>query len=147
MAMMRTMGFGTDFLEFKPEEVILHCLDESSDIVVEEMKKVIATNVRNKDRSTGELINSICANKAKINDKGEYSVWIGPKGTSKKYYLRKTKTGKGRKHPLNHAAKLIWMEYGRNDQPATPVLAKTVNASSNKVYEKMQNTFDREVGD
>lgn len=147
MARIETFGFDDDLFGFDTEGIGARCLEAASPIVEESMKRVIRMTIRNKDRSTGELVNSITRYKPTKNKQGYDQVFIGPKGNSTRYYYHTRNGKRSRRYQLSQAAKLIFMEYGTSHQPATPVLAKATNDAREAVYKAMQDVIDREVGD
>lgn len=81
-------------------------------------------------RRTGAMVSSIKETKVTRNQYG--------------YYICVRPTGKDEKGVRN-MEKMAVLEYGSGRQAATPVLVPAVRESEEKVLEKMQEVFDREV--
>lgn len=121
------------------EEVMKKILEETAPIIVEEEKKRLSKHSR-----TGEMVNSIKATKVKENKWGHYVV-VRPTGNSKTYIDEKGNV-RQRKNKVRNMEKLIYTEYGKSGQAADPVQQQTVNATKDKIAEKAQEVFNREVG-
>lgn len=146
MAKMEMVGFETDdFLNIKSEDVYIGCLEAAAPILEESMKKTISSVIRHKDRSSGDLVRSIKKREPKKDKYGNYFVFVGPSGNSKKIYYHTRKGKRSKSYTLSNAAKLIWMEYGSFRQTTTPVLAKSTNDARENVYQKMQTEFDERI--
>jgi HK97 gp10 family phage protein len=62
------------------------------------------------------------------------------------YSITVRPTGKD-KRGVRNMEKMVYMEYGTSKQSATPVLTPAIRESRESVEKKMQEVFDREVGD
>jgi HK97 gp10 family phage protein len=102
-------------------------IDEAMPILEGNLKKEMA-----KHRRTGDMINSVRKTKAGKNKYGYYAV-VRPTG----------KDSKG----VRNMEKMVYLEYGTSDQPATPILTKAIKDSEKAVLDKMQEVFSREVGE
>lgn len=85
----------------------------------------------NKGYATGDLHQSISANKPKENDRG--------------HYISVTAKGADRKNTRN-AEKLAYLEYGTSKQDATEPISKAVKKSEKKCHEIMQKKFEEVAG-
>ena len=83
-------------------------------------------------KQTGDLLKSIKLSKAKKNKYG--------------YYASVQPTGKDKKGVRN-MEKMVYLEYGTTKQPARPTLTKAIKDSEKAVLGKMQEVFNREVGE
>lgn len=103
-------------------------LEEAAPILKD---SVVECASRHKD--TGAMVNSIKQTAALRNQRG--------------YYIAVRPTGKDEKGVRN-MEKMAYLEYGVGGrQPATPVLTPAVHAAEPDVLEKMQEVFDREIGE
>lgn len=137
--------FLSELLNTNADDVCQEALNESSPLVVECMKETINRNIMHHDRSTGELVESIKADKAK-KSKGSWSVNVGPKGNSSHYYYRQGEI-RQRTSPTTNALKLIMMEYGNSKQDARPVLDSICRECNEDVLQKLQDAYNRRVGE
>lgn len=102
-------------------------LNEALPILERNVKSEVSKHV-----VSGDLLKSIKMSKAKKNKYGYYAS-VTPTGTDKK--------------GVRNMEKMVYLEYGTSDQPATPVLTKAIKDSEKAVMEKMQEVFNREVGE
>ncbi len=108
------------------ERVGTKMLEEAAPILVDAMK-----SKANQYRRSGSMAESIKASKVKESKDGRKIV-VRPTGKDKK--------------GVRNMEKMVYHEYGTSKQTAVPILSPAVRASENKVMEKMQEVFDREVG-
>lgn len=101
-------------------------IDEALPII----QNKLSENIRKSHQKTGNLAKSIKVKKAKRTKNGGYVGTVTPVGTQK--------------DGTRNAEVLVYLEYGRTAQDATPVLSPAVILTENKVIEKMQEVFDRE---
>lgn len=105
-------------------------------MMLEEAAPILKDSVvkgASRHRDTGAMVNSIKQTKASRNQRG--------------YYIAVRPTGKDEKGVRN-MEKMAYLEYGVGGrQPATPVLTPAVHAAEADVLEKMQEVFDREIGE
>ena len=102
-------------------------IDEAIPKLLDSVKKETAFH-----KQTGDMYNSIKATKAGKSKNGGYYATVRPTGKDKK--------------GVRNMEKMVYLEYGTSDQPATPVLTKAIKDSEKAVMEKMQAVFNREVG-
>lgn len=102
-------------------------IDEALPII----QKKLSENILNGHQRTGKLAKSIKIKKAKKIKNGGYVGTVSPVGNQD--------------DGTSNAEELIYLEYGRKGQPATPVLSPAVASTQNEVMEKMQEVFDREL--
>jgi HK97 gp10 family phage protein len=102
-------------------------LDEALPILERNVKSEVSKHV-----VSGDLLKSIKLSKAKKNKYG--------------YYASVQPTGKDKKGVRN-MEKMVYLEYGTKKQPARPTLTKAIKDSEKAVLGKMQEVFDREVGE
>lgn len=137
--------FLRELLNTNADDVCQEALDESAPLLVESMKQTINRNIMHHDRSTGELVESIKADKAS-KKKGAWSVNVGPKGNSRIYYYRPGEV-RTRTSTTTNALKLIMMEYGNSKQDARPVLDSICRECNDDVLQKLQDAYNRRVGE
>lgn len=134
---------GADF-----DTIAEDALKEATDELVKAMKTSCKNSIDHEGDS--ELANSIRASKPKKTADGAWVVNVGPRGYSKKktYYGKNGKgVHTGRKYPVSNALKAIWKEYGiPGHQSARPFIQKAVNDSKASVEKKLQDIYDRKVG-
>lgn len=111
-------------------EVAPKMIDAATPTVAKNLSKNIHA-AANRGYATGELENAVHATKAKLNNYG--------------YFAAVSVAGKDSKGTRN-GEKLAYLEYGTSTQEAHPVMAKTVNESKDICIEKMQEVFNREMG-
>lgn len=95
------------------------------------IQKKLSENIRNNHQRTGSLAKSIKIKKAKRAKNGGYVGTVTPVGNQD--------------DGTSNAEVLIYLEYGRKGQPASPVLSPAVASTGNEVIAKMQEVFDREL--
>lgn len=100
-------------------------LAEASPILEESIKRRASSHDR-----TGAMTRSIKPTKPKKNRWGHFVV-IRPTGKDKK--------------GVRNMEKLVYMEYGTSKQSATPVMTPALNDAKEKVNQKLQEVFEREV--
>ena len=94
------------------------------------------------------MVDSIKSTKAGKTRYGGYFAISRPTGYARTgWKYARTKKNAGTKERLRNMEKLVYLEYGTSKQPATPVLTKAIKDSEPKVLRKMQEVFNREVGD
>ena len=111
-------------------------VDRLAPKMIDEAIPILETNVKSetsKHKRTGDMYKSIKKTKASKSKYGGYYATVRPTG----------KDSKG----VRNMEKMVYLEYGRSDQPATPVLTKAIKDSESGVLKKMQEVFNREVGD
>lgn len=111
------------------ESIAPKMIDEATP-VLEEALKAEVQQAASKGYATGELASSIKKSKAKRNEYG--------------YFGAVRPTGKDEKGVRN-MEKLAYLHYGTTKQEADPVVTKAVARAEPKVYEKMQEAYNREV--
>ena len=82
-------------------------------------------------RETGEMAASIKSKKPQKTGSGHIGI-VRPTGTDS--------------NGVRNMEKMAYLEYGTSRQPSTPVIAPTIAATENQVYEIMQQTFNKEIG-
>ena len=120
-------------------------LEEAAPILKEEVVKQAS-----KHRDTGEMADSIKQTGVTIGNGGNYYICVRPTGyaSRKKWQNARTVGGKraGKKERVRNMEKLVWLEFGVKGRAATPILTTAVLNAEQKIVEKMQEVFDREVG-
>lgn len=102
-------------------------LNEALPILERNVKSEVSKHV-----VSGDLLKSIKMSKAKKNKYGYYAS-VRPTGTDKK--------------GVRNMEKMVYLEYGTSKQPARPTLTKAIKDSEKAVLDKMQEVFNREVGE
>jgi HK97 gp10 family phage protein len=105
-------------------------IDEATPIVVESIRKNLASH-----KDTGDLDESVKAKKSKKMRNGGYYGRVSFEGY-----------GSTDDHVPN-MIKAIALEYGSTQQDAQPFMDKSVKDVEQEVYDKMQDVFDKEVGE
>lgn len=127
----------------------LQDIDEIAPMMIDEAIPILERNVKaeaSKHRDTGDMVESIKSTKAGKSQYGGYYAVTRPTGyASRGWKYAKTKKNAGQKEKVRNMEKLIYLEYGTSDQPATPILTKAIKDSEDAVLEKMQEVFNREV--
>jgi HK97 gp10 family phage protein len=110
-------------------------VDRIAPQMIDEAMPILERNVKSevsKHIVSGDLLKSIKISKAKKNKYG--------------YYASVRPTGKDKKGVRN-MEKMVYLEYGTKKQPPRPTLTKAIKDSETAVLEKMQEVFNREVGE
>lgn len=110
-------------------------VDRIAPQMIDEAIPILEGNVKSevsKHKRTGALANSVKKTKANKNKYG--------------YYALVRPTGKDEKGVRN-MEKMVYLEYGTTKQPARPTLTKAIKDSEKAVLDKMQEVFNREVGE
>lgn len=102
-------------------------LNEALPILERNVKAEVSKHV-----VSGDLLKSIKMSKAKKNKYGYYAS-VRPTGTDKK--------------GVRNMEKMVCLEYGTSKQSPAPTLTKAIKDSEKAVLNKMQEVFNREVGD
>ena len=108
-------------------------VDRIAPKMLEESVPILEKSVRAesaKHRDTGAMEESIKATGANVNARGHY-ICVRPTGRDEK--------------GVRNMEKMVYMEYGTSKQGATPVLSPAVRKAEDKVADKMQEVFNREV--
>lgn len=107
--------------------------DEIAPAMLEEAAPIVERAVKSRalsHKDTGAMAESIKPIKASQTGDG-YSITVRPTGKDKK--------------GVRNMEKAAYLEYGTSKQAATPVLSPAVRESEEKVTQKMQEVFDKEV--
>ena len=115
-------------------------LNESIPIVERKLIKELTFH-----ENTGDLQASIKSTKAKKTKRDGYFVSARPTGESDTYVNNKGET-KMRK-PIRNMEKLVYHEYGTSSKAASPVISRVLNDTEDAVLNKMQEVFNREIGE
>jgi len=110
-------------------------VDRIAPQMIDEAIPILERNVKSevgKHKQTGAMVNSVKKTKANKNKYG--------------YYALVRPTGKDEKGVRN-MEKLVYLEYGTSKQASKPTLTKAIKDSEKAVLDKMQEVFDREVGE
>lgn len=110
-------------------------IDRIAPQMIDEAIPILEKNVKSevsKHKDTGALANSVKKTKANKNKYG--------------YYASVRPTGKDSKGVRN-MEKLVYLEYGTSKQASKPTLTKAIKDSEKAVLDKMQEVFNREVGE
>lgn len=110
------------------DDIGIKIVNEAAEIMDRTLKDTIKNSTQK--YGTGQLAKSIHHNKPKKNQLGVFTV--------------STARGKDSKGVRNHD-KLYYLEYGTSRQNPNPVVQKAVNAAQSKVFQKMQEVYDRET--
>lgn len=111
-------------------------VDRLAPMMLDEALPILDTNVKSevsKHVVSGDLAGSIVRKKAKKTKGGGYYASVAPSGVDHK--------------GVRNMEKMVYLEYGTKRQPARPTLTKALKDSESEVYAKMQEVFNREVGD
>ncbi len=122
----------TDFLKQLGK---LADVDRIAPKMLNEALPILERNVKaevSKHVVSGDLLKSIKMSKAKKNKYGHYAS-VRPTGTDKK--------------GVRNMEKMVYLEYGTSKQSPAPTLTKAIKDSEKAVLNKMQEVFNREVGD
>lgn len=114
------------------DEIAPKMLEEAAPIVIEAIKKKAPV-------STGKMRDGVKAKKPSKTKNGAHVLPIVFTGSE----TRKTKDGKTTKVP--NAVKAAVTEYGKSGQEAKPFIRPAIKETEQKVVEKMQEVFNREV--
>lgn len=139
------------------DDVSFQMVDEAAEIMDNELKKAIRVNTQK--YGTGTLAESIDHLKPRRNSYGIFtaSTAIGKDTKRGKYrkishasFNKQTGAYVGQRESYGAGAvrnqdKLYWLEYGNSHQEARPIIRKCINSAEEKVLEKMQEVFNREV--
>lgn len=109
-------------------------VDRIAPQMIDEAIPILLDNVKGETsyhRQSGDMYKSIKPTKAKKTKSGGYFASVRPTGKDKK--------------GVRNMEKMVYLEYGTSDQPATPVLTKAIKDSETAVMKKMQEVFEREV--
>ena len=136
--------FMNELLNTNVDDVCKTALTDSAPMIEETMKTTIRNSIKHPDMSTGELIDSIKADKPK-KSKGAWVIKVMPRGNSSHYYYNRQNIIP-RRYACSNAFKLIMMEYGNSRQSPTPVLDKIYRECNEKVLDKLQETYNRMAG-
>lgn len=104
-------------------------IKESLPILEKSMKDTIREET-DKGYATGELVESITKTKSLRNAYGYFGV-VRPIGYDDK--------------GVRNMEKLAYLHYGTSKQPARPVVTKAIFKVKEKVLDKMQDTYNREM--
>ena len=110
-------------------------VDRIAPQMIDEAIPILEMNVKSevsKHVVSGDLLKSIKMSKAKKNKYGYYAS-VQPTGTDKK--------------GVRNMEKLVYLEYGTSKQASKPTLTKAIKDSEKAVLDKMQEVFNREVGE
>lgn len=110
-------------------------VDRIAPQILNEALPILERNVKSevsKHVVSGDLLKSIKMSKAKKNKYGYYAS-VRPTGTDKK--------------GVRNMEKMVYLEYGTSKQSPAPTLTKAIKDSEKAVLNKMQEVFNREVGD
>ncbi len=152
MAMFQ-MDFEEDFmnqlLSTDFGEIASAVLTEAAPILEKSMKDEAKKAIQHNGDS--ELVDSLKANKPKRTKTDAWIVNVTPKGYSKtKVFTAVNRKGQKthRKYPVSNALKAIWKEYGiPGRQPPRPFIRSAVNRAKAAVLQKMQEVYERKVGE
>ena len=124
-------GLGERFDEIAPK-MINEALPIYKDAVVDAAKESIHSDPEHVRRQTGDMLRSATVTQAKKNKKED---WVGAV----------TFAGKDRSGYSNNF-KAVELEAGNSKQQARPFLQRAKNKSQSDVVEKMQEVYNREMG-
>lgn len=131
------------------DDVCRKILSESVPIIEDSLKKTI----RSSHVKTGDLWKSIKGFEPwKSKKDGIWKASACPTGRARgkmksgKVYKRSKHGTMTRGKAIYNNDKLWFLEYGTSKQEPSPVIEKAIKQAKSKVYEKMQETFNKEVG-
>ena len=113
------------------DEVAPKMLEAASPIYEKYIKQSIVQSIRHKEKSTGDLVNSVKMSKVKKMRGGGVCVTAQFKGYD-------------RRHNAN-AVKAAGLEFGNSHQEARPFVARANATSKQEVLDAMQEVFSKEV--
>lgn len=136
------------------DETSRRILKESIPILAESVRNVIQAEHSDPERgASGELAKSITAFEPYKTKDGTWIVSAAPTGKAKGQ-MKKGKVFARSKHgtmtsgqALYNSDKLFFLEYGTEKQDPKPVLQKATNIAYSDVVNKMQEVYNREVGE
>ena len=111
-------------------------VDKYAPVMINEAMPILENNVKKelgKHRRTGDMLSSVRTTKAGKTKRGGYYAVVRPTGTDRK--------------GVRNMEKLAHAEYGTSKQPPTPILTKAIKDAEPAVLEKMQEVFNREIGE
>ena len=120
-------------LDIDLDDIIPEELDNSVHYLVESTKEAVSSVIRHPDRSTGELVASVKAGKAKKVKGGGYYVPIVFPGTG----------SNGTRNGLKAAE----LEYGNAYQNATPFSDRAAHAAENDIARAVEDYIGRRLGE
>lgn len=118
---IKSLGALADVERYAPKMI-----DEALPII----EKRLVVNLQS-HKISGDLIRSIKIKKCKKVKNGGFFGSVFPSGKSE--------------DGTSNAEKLVYLEFGTQHQPATGVLAKTIQETQDEVNAKMQEVFEREA--
>ena len=130
---MTLENLGNLDLELDFDEIIPAAIDEAMPLLVDATKEAIRSSIRHPDESTGDLIRSVTAGKAKKVRGGGYHAAIQFKGTGK--------------NGTRNGLKAAQMEYGNSDQLPAPFADRAVHSVQNAVTAAVENYLAKELGE
>lgn len=110
------------------DEIAPKMLEEAVPILEHEVVKQATAHW-----DSGDMVKSIKKTGAIAGKRGGYYICVRP-------------TGKDHKGVRN-MEKMAYFEFGVKDRPAVPILSTAVRNAESEVMKKMQETFNREVGE
>ena len=111
------------------EQIAPKMIEEATPILEAELKRTVQQEA-NRGYTTGRMVASIKATKAKRNQYGYFDD-VRPTGEDKK--------------GVRNMEKLAYLHYGTSKQAARPVVTKAVFRAKGKVLAKMQEVYSRMV--
>ncbi len=122
-------------LEDKTDEIIPKVLKEGGKVVESRVKSnlqaVLGQELKEKPRSTGELINALGVSPAGIDKNGNYDVKVG--------------FDEPRRDGESNAKIANIIEYGKSGQPPKPFLKPAQSSSKRACIETMKRKLDAEI--
>lgn len=117
-------------------------IDRLAPKMIDEAMPILTDNIKSGLSKHGSLSGTIKAKKAGVSRGGGFYAFTGPTGTDEK--------------GVRNMEKAVYLEYGtskergsgrKDRQPPRPWVHKAIGASEAQVLEKMQEVFNREVGE
>ena len=122
-------------LESKTDEIIPKVLEVGGEVVANKVKSnlqaMIGNGIKEKSRSTGQLISAIGVTTAKQDKEGNYNVKVG--------FSEPRRDGK------SNAMIAGVLEYGKHGQSPKPFLKPAKSASKSACINAMKEKFEEEV--
>jgi len=119
----------------KTDEIVSKVLESGGEVVLDKvkinLKGIIGSQTKEKDRSTGELISSLGLSPTKVDKNGNFNVKIG--------------FSEPRSDGDSNAKIANVLEYGKSGQPPKPFLKPAKSASRKVCIETMKIKLDKEI--
>ena len=129
--------FKISALAEKTDEIVPVVLEAGGNVVLDRVRSnlagVIGKELKNKSRSTGELLDALGLSPPNVNRRGNWDIKIG---------FDEPRSGGGT--PNAKIANVI--EYGKHGQPAKPFLKPAKTATAKSCIDAMKAKLEEEIG-